>query len=148
LDVSLEDPRKQEFRQLFDASDAYSIALYPAEGRHPVDPDLLAAPNARFLVARLNGNAIGCVALVLAHDGAGELKRMIVLPEFRGQGAGSHLLRTAEYIAASEAVDTIRLETGPHNLEEPAYIAGMAIATEGHSDRMKLVHIAPSWKGT
>jgi putative acetyltransferase len=91
--------------------------LYPAEGRHPVDPEFLGAPRVRFVVARLSGKAIGCVALVLAEDGTAELRTMIVLPEFRGQGAGSRLLRKAEDIAASEAVETIRLETGPHNLE-------------------------------
>lgn len=50
-------------------------------------------------------------------DGTGELKRLIVAPEARGQGAGRALLSAIEVIARREQVTTIRLETGPLNTE-------------------------------
>jgi putative acetyltransferase len=87
-EVCEEDPRQQEIRQLLTASDAYSMALYPEEGRHRVDVEFLASPLVRFFVSRLNGKPVGCVALVISDDGAAELKRMIVLPEARGAESG------------------------------------------------------------
>lgn len=108
IEVCEGDPRQQEIGQLLAASDAYSIALYPDEGRHPVDIEFLASPLVRFFVGRLNGKAVGCVALVTSDDGFAELKRMIVLPEARGGGIGSSLLKRAE-----AGVDIVRLEIGP-----------------------------------
>jgi putative acetyltransferase len=117
IEVCEEDPRQQEIGQLLAASDAYSMALYPDEGRHQVDIEFLASPLVRFFVGRLNGKAVGCVALAISDDGAAELKRMIVLPEARGRGVGSSLLQRAEVAAAREGVDTVRFETGPYNRE-------------------------------
>jgi putative acetyltransferase len=71
----------------------------------------------RFFVARLNGRAVGCVALLISDGGIAELKRMIVLPEAKGRGIGSSLLDHAEVSAAKEGAEIIRLETGPKNRE-------------------------------
>jgi putative acetyltransferase len=108
-----EKPSGQEIQALLEASDAYSMALYPDEGRHPVDISFLNSPQIRFFVARLDGLAVGCVALVISDDTTAELKRMIVLPTARGQGVGSILLRYAEDVATKNNVRVIRLETGP-----------------------------------
>jgi putative acetyltransferase len=115
--VRQEDPRHHETQRLLAASDAYSMALYPEEGRHPVDVEFLASPPVRFFVARLNGEPVGCVALLISDDRTAELKRMIVLPEARRRGVGSRLLNCAEATATEEGVDTIRLETGPRSRE-------------------------------
>jgi putative acetyltransferase len=111
------DPRGQDVQRLLAASDAYSRALYPEHGRHPVDVEFLASPSVRFFVARLDGEAVGCVALVIMDDNAAELKRMIVLPEARGRGIGSSLLSHAERAAVVEGTTLIRLETGPRSGE-------------------------------
>ena len=81
IEVREEDPRQQEIRQLLTASDTYSMALYPEAGRHPVNVEFLSSPLVQFFVGRLNGEAVGCVALLISDDGAAELKRMIVLPQ-------------------------------------------------------------------
>ena len=117
ITICQEDPRQRETQQLLAASDAYSRSLYPEEGRHPVDVEFLASPLVRFFIARLNGKPVGCVALVISDDGAAELKRMIVLPEARGCGIGSSLLKRAEVTAAEEGAGAIRLETGPRSRE-------------------------------
>jgi putative acetyltransferase len=115
LIVCQEDPRQQETQQLLAASDAYSRSLYPEEGRQPVEVEFLASPLVRFFIARLNGKPVGCVALVISDDRTAELKRMIVLPEARGCGIGSSLLKRAEVAAAEEGAGAIRLETGPRS---------------------------------
>jgi hypothetical protein len=73
--IEEEKPFGQEIQNLLDASDAYSMALDPKEGRHPVDISFLNSPQIRFFVARLDSLAFGCAALVTAGDATAELKR-------------------------------------------------------------------------
>jgi putative acetyltransferase len=110
--IGAESPLQAE--RLIAAPDAFSMALYPAEGRHPVDVSRLAAPDVRFLVARRNAVAVGCAAL-LAAPPTGEIKRMFVAPEARGLGLGAALLAAIEESARREGLATLRLETGPRN---------------------------------
>ncbi len=117
IEIAEEEPRQPEVRALLAASDAYSMSLYPEEGRHPVDVEFLASPAVRFFVARAEGQAIGCAAVVLGADGSGELKRMIVLPAARGRGAGHRLMERIEAAAIAERLHVLLLETGPHNRE-------------------------------
>ena len=146
IKVCQEEPRQQAARQLLAASDAYSTALYPEESRHPADVESLALSNVRFLVGRLNGEPVGCVALVISDDRTAELKRMIVFPETRGRGIGSRLLRRVEAAAVEEGIDTIRLETGPKITKRSVSIGVMAIGPGDRSDDTKLDPIASSLK--
>ena len=84
ITVCQKNPTQQEVQHLLAASDAFSMALYPREGRHPVDVEFLASPFVPFFVARLRGKAVGCVALVVSEDRIAELKRMIVLSQRPG----------------------------------------------------------------
>jgi putative acetyltransferase len=111
--INREDPRQPEIQTLLAMSDAFSMALYPQEGRHPVDAELLASSHVRFFVARMDGRAVGCAALIIAGDGTAELKRMMVVSAARGHGVGTALLEHAEAAAIGERVQTVRLETGP-----------------------------------
>lgn len=78
-----------------------------------VDADFLEAPHIRFLVARWQGKAVGCGALVIGAGGFAELKRVVVDPEVRGQGIGRALMQALEAIARAEGIRVIQLETGP-----------------------------------
>ena len=111
------DARKPEVRALLDEADAFSKKLYPADGRRPVDQEFLASPAVRLFVARIEKQAVGCAALVLAGNGCAELKRMIVRAEARGRGAGHCLIKHIEAAALAGHVRTIMLETGPLNRE-------------------------------
>ena len=113
--IGLESPDQDEIRAIFAASDAVSAALYPAESNHPVYADTLSGPKARFLVARSDGRAIGCAALILGEGGAAELKRMYVDPAARGTGLGRELLQAAEEAGHAEGVRIVQLETGIHS---------------------------------
>jgi GNAT superfamily N-acetyltransferase len=69
-------------------------------------------PRGLFLVARLQGNAVGCAALKIHREsGVGEVKRMWISPDARGLGLGRRLLTDLEREAISRGVHTLRLET-------------------------------------
>lgn len=84
-------------------------------GATPIGVDALARPQVRFLVAREDGRAVGCAALLLGPDGTAELKRMIVHQGARGKGIGRTLLTAIERAACLEGVTLLMLETGPLN---------------------------------
>jgi putative acetyltransferase len=112
LRIAQESPRQDEVGALLRASDAHFAALYPAESNHLVDVDALAAANVRFVVARIDGRAVGCGAVLLGEDGQGELKRMFVDPAARGRGVGRAILAAVEEIARAEGMRQLQLETG------------------------------------
>lgn len=116
LVLAVESPRQEAVIRLLDALDAYQSALYPAESNHFLDVDALAAPNVRFFVARLDGEAVGCGALRI-DSGYGELKRMYVTPAARGHRIGRRLLDRIEAEARAAALPCVRLETGIHQPE-------------------------------
>ncbi|MBV8779058.1 MAG: GNAT family N-acetyltransferase [Alphaproteobacteria bacterium] len=77
-------------------------------------PGLLAG-NVRFFVARRDGEALGCMALVRTGPDKGELKRCFVTDAARGQGVGFKLLQAAEAAAREQEMHRIQLETGNLN---------------------------------
>lgn len=117
VSVAIENPLQDEVTRLLAKSDAYGDALYPPDARFGVDINVLVQPNVRFHVARYEGTAIGCGALVIHGEGQGELKRMFVDESARGRGAGRALLQAIESTAATEGIELIQLETGPYNTE-------------------------------
>lgn len=117
LVVGVEPPKQAEVLDLLRQSDAYSASLYPVEGRRPLGVEALSAPSVHFLVARLDGVAVGCCALIELGDGTGELKRMIVDEQARQQGVGRALLRAVEATALESRVDLIRMEVGARSTD-------------------------------
>jgi putative acetyltransferase len=120
LSIAPETADQPEVHALLHQSDAYHASLYPAESNHLVDVGVLTAPGARFLVARRDGLAVGCGALVIGPDGEAELKRMFVVPEMRGLGIGARILMALEAAGRNEGVRVIRLETGVRQPESLA----------------------------
>ena len=116
LAIAEERPDQGDAVALLRQSDAFAASLYPPENRYPIDvPELLAA-NARFFIARRDGHALGCMALVRTGPDKGELKRCFVTQEARGQGVGFALLTAAEAAAREEKMRVIQLETGNRNI--------------------------------
>jgi putative acetyltransferase len=118
--IAAEPAEQPEVHALLRQSDAYFAELYPAASNHLIDAAALSEPNARFVVARRGGAAIGCGALVLGVDGEAELKRIFVAPEARGRGIGSSILEALEAAGKAEGVRIIRLETGVRQPESLA----------------------------
>jgi putative acetyltransferase len=116
-DVSVRQERadQPDVVPLIEASDAFATALYPPESNHFVDIAALCDPCVVFLVARRSGHAVGCGALLRDPRGWGEIKRMFVAEDARGQRIGARILAELEGVAASEGLRLMRLETGIHS---------------------------------
>ncbi len=112
--IALERADSAEARDLIAASDAYAATLYPPEQRHGSPIARLLASDIRFLVARHEGRAVGCVALAVAPP-QGEVKRLFVRDEARGLGTARALMEALETLARSEGITLAQLETGPRN---------------------------------
>jgi putative acetyltransferase len=119
-DIAREDPDQPEIRVLLSASDAYMAKLYPAESNHLLDVECLKSTQVTFLVARLDGQAVGCGALVRSTEEWAEIKRMFVLPDARGRNLGRLLLQSLTAIAAEHDIAVLRLETG---IKQPEALA-------------------------
>lgn len=131
MHVALESPRQPEVVALIADLDAYQDTLYPAEARYALDLDSLAQPNVLFGVARdAEGRAIGCGAIVVgpAH---GEVKRMYVRPEARGQGAARQILDALESAARARGCACFMLETGPYQPDALAFYGKQGYARCG-----------------
>ena len=112
-----ESPGQPDVVPLIEALDAYATALYPPESNHLLDVGSLSDAAVSFLVARAEGEAIGCGAILRDPRGWGEVKRMFVRPDQRGKGVGVRVLAELEALAIGSGLSLLRLETGIHNRE-------------------------------
>jgi putative acetyltransferase len=112
IEIAIEDPEQSEIAALLESSDAYMATLYPAESNHMLDIASLKRSEVTFIVARVDGRALGCGAVVNSGEGWAEVKRMFVSPAARGQKLGRRLLEKIETIAVAHGATLLRLETG------------------------------------
>ena len=131
LTVSAETPRQAEVFDLLRQSDTYSALLYPVEGRKPFSVEALSAPSVHFLVARMDGVAVGCCALIAAGDGTGELKRMVVAEGARQRGVGRALLAAVEATAIRQGLRLVRMEVGARSIAAQALYQGASYRERG-----------------
>ncbi|MES2951706.1 MAG: GNAT family N-acetyltransferase [Pseudomonadota bacterium] len=111
--ISFESPDQADAITLIAELDTYQSALYPPESHHALDLTSVAAEQVLFAVARDDaGSAIGCGAVVLTPE-YGELKRMYVRPEQRGQGIARKILVLLETAAFEAGCSLLKLESGP-----------------------------------
>ena len=93
----------------------YFVVRYGEEDMTPVDPADFAPPRGLFLIAYLDGRAVGCGGWRV-HDGPegpeAELKRMYVSPAGRGRGVARAVLAELERTAAQAGYPRMVLETG------------------------------------
>lgn len=69
------------------------------------------------VIAYEHGKALGCGAFKPYNNSAAEIKRMFVLPEARGKGIASEVLKELEQWAAEEHFTSCILETGKRQTE-------------------------------
>ena len=83
-------------------------------------PGKFAEPRGRLLVAEEDGRIAGCVALRDLGEGACEMKRMFLYPEFHGRGVGQLLGRAIIGEAKAIGYRKMLLDTGPQQREAQA----------------------------
>ncbi len=115
--IAVEPVRQAEAAELIALSDAYSLERYPAEGHFGSSVEELDGNDVSFVIMRVDGAAIGCVAMKWNADRTAELKRLFVRAEGRGRGAGRKLMAVAENLARDRGMERVNLETGPLNRE-------------------------------
>ena len=79
-------------------------------GNH-ADVEDMTPPSGLFVVARLDGDAVGCGGLKRVDKTTGEIKRVWTAPCARGIGVARRMLRTLEAAAREKGFKTLRLDT-------------------------------------
>jgi putative acetyltransferase len=105
--------------RLIGESEAELASIYPPEVRYALSPEQLMAVGARFVLAKVDGVAMGCGGVALFEDYA-ELKRIFTTKAARGRGVAKAIVNALEAIAVGEGRSIVRLETG---LASPEAIA-------------------------
>lgn len=109
------DPASAEARMCIEAyfrelQERFEAGFDPAR-TVSANPEELVPPAGLFVIARLDGRAVGCGALKVRERGVGEIKRMWVDPATRGLGIAQRLLDALETHAAQMGLDTLQLDT-------------------------------------
>lgn len=111
------DPAVPPASDLIDAMVTEMQGLYGIVGHVGVPLDLseLAPPGGVYLVGRAGpgDDVVAGGGLRTIADRIGEIKRMYVVPAWRGRGAGAQLLAALEDAARDLGLATVRLDTGP-----------------------------------
>jgi GNAT superfamily N-acetyltransferase len=111
LTIEPADPIGEIARELIHALCAEMCERYGAPPS-PFSFSEAATPRSVFLVARLNGQPVGCGALRRFDDDTAEIKRMFVAPSARRKGIARRILVELERHAQALNYPAIRLETG------------------------------------
>src|SRR5258706_16392799 len=144
--IRVESPRDARVRELTAALDAHLSSLYPPESNHFLDIEQLAAREVRFFVARRDDAPVGCGALRIDRSGYGEVKRMYVAPEVRGQGVGrapSPALKPRRHARDWRCCVWRPASARPRRLRS---IAAAATSTAGPSANTNPTRSAASWR--
>ncbi len=97
--------------------------------------DAFAGPDAAWIVAYVDGVAVGCAGLRTLAPGVGEIKRMFVAAPARRSGVGRRLLRALEQRAAAAGHGHVRLLTTPMLSEACALYAAEGYAVVDRVER-------------
>jgi putative acetyltransferase len=111
INVNKESPVTDDGHMLINGSEAALRAVYTVDECFTFTADELLDNKVSFFVARKNGQAMGCVALV--NEGAyGEIKRLFVPDHARGLGIAKILMAHLEAQAKAQGLPLMKLETG------------------------------------
>jgi putative acetyltransferase len=103
-----------DVQRLIEALNAETALAYPnpADRHWRLDPEDISDGVGAMFVASIHGTAAGCGAVRRWGDDAAELKRMYVVPEFRGSGVADAIIAALEAEAGRLGVTRLLLETG------------------------------------
>jgi putative acetyltransferase len=114
--IAAEPFESDDAQRLIGELDGGLAQLYTPEQRFGpnFNADQISGGRGTFLVARLDGRAVGCGAIRLLDDTTAEVKRMYVEPEARGRRVGRAVLDALEDRARELGLRRLVLETGIH----------------------------------
>ena len=119
--LTRENPSSPDCLQLIEELSAELGELYDDDGgSNSYDPHEPLPSRAAFLVARIEGQPVGCGAIRPLEPGVAEVKRMFVVPQARGRGISRVILAEIELAASEMGYGRLRLETG---IRQPEAIA-------------------------
>jgi DNA-binding MarR family transcriptional regulator/RimJ/RimL family protein N-acetyltransferase len=98
---------EQYFAELADRFEGgFDVSLGSPGGAADMTP-----PNGVIVVARLDGEPVGCGVLKQLDAGIGEVKRVWVSPSARGMGVASKLMQKLEQLGRERGYKLLRLDT-------------------------------------
>jgi putative acetyltransferase len=119
ITIAAEPFDSADAQHLIAALDAHLAGRYPPEQRFGpnLKPAQLAPGLGIFVIARVDGRAVGCGAVRLLDPTTVEVKRMYVEPEQRGRGVAKEILQRLEAAGRELGARRAVLETGIHQDE-------------------------------
>jgi GNAT superfamily N-acetyltransferase len=121
ITAAAEDVRSADATQLIDELSAELAALYQVgDGTAGFKPSDVEIPRAAFVIARIDGYAVGCGALRPLDETTVEVKRMYTRAAYRRKGVAQAIMAEFERLAREFGYTTIKLQTGPLQPEAAA----------------------------
>jgi GNAT superfamily N-acetyltransferase len=122
LSIAPADLLAPEVQALITQLNQELAARYPEPGANHfrLDPEEVGPGRGAFLLARYDGEVVGCGALRILEPGTAELKRMFALPTARRRGIGRAILLALVGEARRLGITRLVLETG---IRQPEAIA-------------------------
>jgi putative acetyltransferase len=113
IDVRSENPNSEIAITLIQELSRELGATYGDDGEGAFTPNDVTIDRSAFVIAWLDGKAVACGALrPMSDSSVGEIKRMYVRKEARGQGISRHILAKLEELARDYTYKRLILETG------------------------------------
>jgi GNAT superfamily N-acetyltransferase len=112
--AAAEDVRGPDAVQLMAELTAELAALYQtSDGSAGFKPADVEVPRAAFVIARIDGEPVGCGALRPLDETTVEVKRMYTRAAYRRRGVAQAIMAEFERLARDFGYTTIKLQTGP-----------------------------------
>ena len=115
VDVVAEAPDSADARRCLEAYfrelEARFESGFDAATDHSARAEDMTPPSGLFVIARLDGDAIGCGGFKRVDKATVEIKRVWTAPSARGMGVARRMLRTLEAAARGSGLRTLRLDT-------------------------------------
>jgi putative acetyltransferase len=113
------DPSDQDVINVFADIDRLISSLYPVATSQALNVDELGHPGVYAVGLKNQDGIVACGAIVKQFDGTwyGEIRRLYVKPSYRGKGLSRRIMQILLYHASEEKIPTIKLETGPKQIQ-------------------------------
>jgi putative acetyltransferase len=119
-DISIDDPRAADVRELLAGHLAFARLHSPPEDAHALDVDGLVDPAVTFFSFRVDGELVAVGALKELDGSHAEVKSMHTTEGARGRGIGRAMVEHLLAVARERGFRRVSLETGSMEAFAPA----------------------------